>query len=283
LILGERGAGKETIARSIHFSSALRDKPFVRVNCDSIVPEMIEERLFGHVKGASGGATQSDGLLALAGGGTVLLSAVEQLPARLQEELLRSMQEGEIRPIGGTARVPLTARILAATGAHLEQAVVEGTFRRDLYFRLNVLSLRVPPLRERREDIPLLVAHFMERARHRYGPGKEVADEALSAMLAYDWPGNLQELESCVEFAYRSVKGPIIHLEDLPQVMVDVGKMQKALGVLNMLPIVEQERLIILKALAEVNGDRLTAARMLGGDTPTLYRKLTAKTDTPLD
>src|SRR6266566_1732586 len=177
LILGESGTGKEMVARSIHFSGPFRDKPFIPVDCGSLVPTLIESELFGYVKGAFTGAVQSrDGLLAIAEGGTVFLDEVGELPVDLQAKLLRAIQEREIRPVGSTRRIAINVRILAATNRDLEQAVAQGTFRRDLYFRLNVLSLRIPPLRERRQDIPLLAAHFLERLSR--GPAKS----ARSAM-----------------------------------------------------------------------------------------------------
>src|SRR5689334_7503526 len=164
LILGESGTGKELIARSIHFSGPFCGKPFIPVDCGSLVPTLIETELFGHVKGAFTGAQHAkDGLLTIAEGGTVFLDEVGELPIDLQAKLLRAIQEKEIRPVGSTSRIPLNVRILAATKRDLEQAVAQGTFRRDLYFRLNVLSLRIPPLRERWQDIHFPTAHFLHR------------------------------------------------------------------------------------------------------------------------
>ncbi len=164
LILGESGTGKEMVARSIHFSGPYRDKPFIPVDCGSLVPTLIESELFGYVKGAFTGAVQAkEGLLAIAEGGTLFLDEIGELPVDLQAKLLRAIQEKEIRPVGSTKRIAINVRILAATNRDLEQAVAQATFRRDLYFRLNVLSLRIPPLRERRQDIPLLVGYFLER------------------------------------------------------------------------------------------------------------------------
>src|SRR6202161_4611497 len=191
LILGESGTGKEIVARSIHYAGPLRDKPFIPFDCGSFVPTLIESELFGYVKGAFTGANQAkDGLLAIAEGGTVFLDEVGELPVDLQAKLLRAIQKKEIRPVGSPRRIPINVRILAATNRILEQAVTEGAFRRDLYFRLNILSLRIPPLRERREDIPLLLAHFIERCNRNSGQEKILTDEAIKAMLAYDWPGN---------------------------------------------------------------------------------------------
>src|SRR6202142_3988693 len=217
LILGESGTGKEMVARSIHFSVPFRDKPFIPVDCGSLVPTLIESELFGYVKGAFTGAAQAkEGLLAIAEGGTVFLDEVGELPVDLQAKLLRSIQEKEIRPVGSTKRIPINVRILAATNRDLEQAVTEGAFRRDLYFRLNVLSLRIPPLRERRQDIPLLAAHVLERQERTSGQQRQLADDALKVMLGYDWPGNVRELENCLERACAFTTGPVIPVRDLP-------------------------------------------------------------------
>src|SRR5690242_13276307 len=200
LILGESGTGKEMVARAIHHSGPFRDKPFIPVDCGSLVPTLIESELFGYVKGAFTGAVQSkEGLLAIAEGGTVFLDEVAELPVDLQAKMLRALQEKEIRPVGSTRRVPINVRILAATNRDLEQAVAQGSFRQDLYFRLNVLSVHIPPLRERRQDIPLLVGHFMERLSRTSGQEHVLSDDALKAMLAYDWPGNVRELENSLE------------------------------------------------------------------------------------
>src|SRR3954470_23712872 len=173
LILGESGTGKEMVARSIHFSGPYRDKPFIPVDCGSLVPTLIESELFGYVKGAFTGANQAkDGLMAMAEGGTIFLDEVGELPVDLQAKMLRAIQEKEIRPVGSTRRIPINVRILAATNRDLEQAVMQGTFRRDLYFRLNVLSLRIPALRERRQDVPLLIGHFLERLTRASGQEK---------------------------------------------------------------------------------------------------------------
>jgi len=217
LILGESGTGKEMVARSIHYSGPYRDKPFIPVDCGSLVPTLIESELFGYVKGAFTGANQSkDGLMAIAEGGTIFLDEVGELPVDLQAKMLRAIQEKEMRPVGSTKRIPINVRILAATNRDLEQSVMQGTFRRDLFFRLNVLSLRIPPLRERRQDIPLLISHFLERMTRTSGQEKVLGDEAMKAMLAYDWPGNVRELENCLERSYAFTSGPEIHLMDLP-------------------------------------------------------------------
>src|SRR5450432_1877720 len=217
LILGESGTGKEMVARAIHHSGPLRDKPFIPVDCGSLVPTLIESELFGYVKGAFTGATQSkEGLLAIAEGGTVFLDEVGELPVDLQAKLLRAIQEKEIRQVGSTKRTSINVRILAATNRDLEQAVAQGTFRRDLYFRLNVLSLKIPPLRDRRQDIPLLTAYFLERLSRSAGHERTLSDDAMKALLAYDWPGNVRELENCLERACAFTSGTVIHTADLP-------------------------------------------------------------------
>ena len=277
LILGESGTGKEMVARSIHFNGPFRDKPFIPVDCGSLVPTLIESELFGYVKGAFTGAAHSkDGLLAIAEGGTVFLDEVGDLPVDLQAKLLRAIQEREIRPVGSTKRVPINVRILAATNRDLEQAVAQGTFRRDLYFRLNVPSLRIPALRERRQDIPLLVEHFLERLNRDANQEHTLSDEALKVMLAYDWPGNVRELENCLERACALTTGPIIHPMDLPSSITSgrgAGGGTDA-STDRVVPMAEVEKRTILGTIEQLNGDKLLAARMLGIGKTTLYRKL---------
>ena len=278
LILGESGTGKELIARSIHFSGPFREKPFIPVDCGSLVPTLIESELFGYVKGAFTGAQHAkDGLLAIAEGGTVFLDEVGELPTDLQAKLLRAIQEKEIRPVGSTKHIPINVRILAATNRDLEEGVAQGTFRRDLYFRLNVLSLRIPSLRERRQDIPILAAHFLERLSRSAEQERTLSDDALKAMLAYDWPGNVRELENCLERACAFTTGPMIHLGDLPR---EISQLEGAAAADNgngnskIVPMSELERQTILNAIAQLNGDKLQAARLLGIGKTTLYRKL---------
>jgi two-component system response regulator HydG len=277
LILGESGTGKELVARSIHFSGPYRDKPFIPVDCGSLVPTLIESELFGYVKGAFTGASQTkDGLLAIANGGTVFLDEVGELPLDLQSKLLRAIQEKEIRPVGSTKRIAINIRILAATNRDLEQAVAQGSFRRDLYFRLNVLSLKIPPLRERRQDIPLLVGHFMERVSRESGMARSISDDAMKALLDYDWPGNVRELENYLERACAMTTNPEIQLRDLPSSLHGVPDLLAPPLPLQgkILPMAELERQTILNALVQLNGDKLLAARLLGIGKTTLYRKL---------
>ena len=278
LILGESGTGKELIARSIHFSGPFRGKPFIPVDCGSLVPTLIESELFGHVKGAFTGAQHAkDGLLTIADGGTVFLDEVGELPIDLQAKLLRAIQEKEIRPVGSTKHIPINVRILAATNRDLEEAVAQGAFRRDLYFRLNVLSLRIPSLRERRQDIPILASHFLERLSRGAEQERTLSDDALKAMLAYDWPGNVRELENCLERACAFTTGPMIHVGDLPREISQLqgsAASERGNGIAKIVPMSELERQTILNAIAQLNGDKLQAARLLGIGKTTLYRKL---------
>ncbi len=277
LILGESGTGKELVARSIHFSGAYRDKPFIPVDCGSLVPTLIESELFGYVKGAFTGAVQSkDGLLTMAEGGTVFLDEIGEMPVDLQAKLLRAIQEREIRPVGSTRQLPINVRILAATNRNLEQAVAEGTFRRDLYFRLNVLNLRIPPLRERRQDIPLLIGHFLDRLSRDAGKEYAISDDAMKVLLAWDWPGNVRELENSLERATAMNSGPVLLASDLPSSMTGGNGCTTASGngSSKILPMSELEKQTILNTILQVNGDKLLAARLLGIGKTTLYRKL---------
>jgi DNA-binding NtrC family response regulator len=278
LILGEGGTGKEMVARFIHYSGPFREKPFIPIDCGSLVPALIECALFGYVKGAFSGANHSqDRLTAVAEGGTVFLNEVGELPADLQAKLLRTIQENEICTVGSTRRVPINVRILAATNGDLEQSVMHGTFRRDLYFRLNLLSLRIPALRERRQDIPSLIAHFLERIVCDSGQGKILSGEALKAMLAYDWPGNVRELENCLKRTCALTSGPLIYTVDLPPEIANLPRPEASNGnghASKIIPIAELEKQTILSAVAELNGDKLEAARLLGISKTTLYRKL---------
>jgi len=275
LILGESGTGKEMVAKAIHVSGPLRNKPFIPVDCSSLAPTLIESELFGHVRGAFTGAIGSkDGLLSIAEGGTVFLDEIGELPTDLQAKLLRAIQEKEIRPVGSTKQVPINVRILGATNRDLEQAVTEGTFRRDLYFRLNVLTLRIPPLRERRQDIPLLVAHFLERIGRETGMEKTISDDALKILLAYDWPGNVRELENALGRACVVASGPELQARDLPTSLTGAPQSVTKSPSQGVVPMAELERQSIFNALAQTNGDKMLAARLLGIGKTTLYRKL---------
>lgn len=276
LILGESGTGKELVAKSIHFTGPCRSKPFIPVDCGSLAPALIESELFGHARGAFTGASHpKDGLLAMAEGGTAFLDEIGELPVDLQAKLVRALEEKEIRPVGSVKRVPINVRVLAATNRDLEHAVAQGSFRRDLYFRLNVLTLRIPPLRERRQDIPLLVAHFLDRLGRDTGIEKAISDEALKTLLNYDWPGNVHELENCLERASALSSGNKLQVRDLPSEVYSAPLEPLGTSRPNgIVPIAELEKQTILGALAQVNGDKLLAARLLGIGKTTLYRKL---------
>jgi transcriptional regulator with PAS, ATPase and Fis domain len=210
LVLGESGTGKELVARTIHAYGPNSQKPFLPVDCGSLVPTLIESELFGYVKGAFTGANRSkDGLLVSAEGGTVFLDEIGELSLDLQAKLLRALQEKEVRPVGATHRIPIKARIVAATNRDLAVMVEKGTFRKDLFYRLNVVNLRLPSLRDRREDIPLLAAHFLDRISREHGTKFTLSDEALRTMMRHDWPGNVRELENSVERACALSSGPV--------------------------------------------------------------------------
>jgi DNA-binding NtrC family response regulator len=274
LILGESGTGKELVARSIHFMGVRQKRPFVPVDCSGLVPTLIESELFGYVKGAFTGAQHARaGLLETGNGGTVFLDEIGDLPADLQAKLLRALQEREIRPVGATDRVRIDIRIIAATNRDLELAIRTGGFRQDLYFRLNVVQLKLPPLRERKSDIPLLVNSFLEKFSDPQRPLRTISEDAMRRLMAYDWPGNVRELENAVERAVALGSGPILHMGDLPSNLQQGGS-DKSLDSDELTTLDEMERRAILRALRETNGDKLAAARLLGIGKTTLYRKL---------
>ncbi|MBI4459257.1 MAG: sigma-54-dependent Fis family transcriptional regulator [Acidobacteria bacterium] len=289
LILGESGTGKEVVARSIHENSPWRDKPFVPVDCAALVPTLVESELFGYVRGAFTGALRGkEGLLQITQGGTLFLDEVAELPVELQTRLLRAIQEKEFKPVGGIRRIAFDARILAATNRDLQAAIEQGSFRKDLFFRLNVVTIALPPLRERKVDIPLLAEQILHRltqarraGRHRERPERPerherwtLSSEALDKLLAYDWPGNVRELENCLERAITLGSGPLIRALDLPS-NIQVPLPSATVGLPeSVIPLEEMERQSILRALAGAGGDKLLAARLLGIGKTTLYRKL---------
>ncbi|HWG59835.1 MAG TPA: sigma-54 dependent transcriptional regulator [Candidatus Acidoferrales bacterium] len=273
LILGESGTGKELVARSIHFSGPRRAKPFVPVDCSALVPTLIESELFGYVKGAFTGAMHTrQGLMEASGSGTLFLDEIGDLPIDLQAKLLRALQEKEIKPVGSTDRVPLATRVIAATNRDLETAVRQGGFRQDLFFRLNVVQIKLPPLRERKSDIPILVNAFLEKFGESGGV-RTISEDAMARLIAYDWPGNVRELENAIERAVALGSGPILHVGDLPS-NLQYGSSARLPQADELLPLEELERRAILRALREAGGDKLAAARLLGIGKTTLYRKL---------
>ena len=286
LILGESGTGKELVARTIHNSGPNAEKPFLPVDCGSLVPTLVESELFGYVKGAFTGANHSkDGLLVAAGSGTVFLDEIGELSLDLQAKLLRALQEKEVRPVGATHRVPIKARILTATNRDLAAMVETGAFRKDLFYRLNIVNLRLPPLRDRRDDIPMLVAHFLNKINRSHPARFSVHDDALRLMMQYDWPGNVRELENAIEHGVTMTTGGEIQLGHLPTQLQNqalaslhaathAARAHETVPTEEVVPLALQERRAILDAIRKTQGDKLTAARLLGIGKTTLYRKL---------
>ncbi len=270
LVTGESGTGKELVAKAIHFNSSRKDRPFVAVNCGAIPQELMESELFGHVKGAFTGAVAAkQGLFEVADGGTLFLDEVTELPLHLQVKLLRVLEDPEIRPVGGVRPVRVDVRIVAATNRDFAQAIAAKTFREDLFYRLNVISLRIPPLRERREDIPLLVSHFLQKFAAGGAPPKLVSPDALGALERYAWPGNVRELEHVIERAVTLESGSVIRVESLPE---SVRGQQAAADVAITLPedgldldgLMERiERDLLRQALRRADGIQSRAAQLL--------------------
>src|SRR5438552_2978433 len=225
LITGESGTGKELVARAIHYRGSFAKRPFVAVDCGSLVPTLIESELFGYEKGAFTGANKSkEGLFQSANGGTIFLDEIGELPSEMQAKLLRVLQEKEVRPVGSNQRNKVDVRVIAATNRDLESAYKEGSFRKDLYFRLNVVTLHLPSLRERKSDIPTLVHYFLDK----FAPGRmiTISSSAMKCMLEYEWPGNVRELENAVERAVALGSQDVLELHDLPPAIREEQKIQ---------------------------------------------------------
>jgi two-component system, NtrC family, response regulator AtoC len=278
LISGESGTGKELVARAIHFRGALAQSPFVAVDCGALVPTLMESELFGYERGAFTGATKSkSGLFQAANGGTLFLDEIGELPLEMQTKLLRVLQEKEVRPVGSNDRVNVDVRVIAATNRDLEAAYREGTFRKDLYFRLNVVTVHLPPLRERRADIPMLVHHFL----NRYAPSThlQVTPAAMKSLLQYDWPGNVRELENCIARGVTLGDQEVIDVQDLPPAIRTEQPPSHALtpqdaANLSTTALAEMEKMTILRVFEQAQGDKALAGKMLGISRATLYRKL---------
>jgi len=279
LISGESGTGKELVARALHYRGSLASRPFVAVDCGSLVPTLIESELFGYEKGAFTGALRSkQGLLQSADTGTIFLDEIGELPLEMQAKMLRFLQEKEVRPVGSNQKVKVDVRIMAATNRDLEIEYKKGTFRKDLYFRLNVVTIHLPPLRERRSDIPILANWFLERL----APGRNasVSSAAMKALLAYDWPGNVRELENCLERAVALGDQQLIDLGDLPPSIARAEAPEKATRFEMSASgdpttdLEDIERATIQRVFVQVNGDKALAGKMLGISRATLYRKL---------
>jgi DNA-binding NtrC family response regulator len=276
LLSGESGVGKELIAEAIHHQSSRRAKPLVKLNCGALPEGLIESELFGHEKGAFTGAIQQrKGRFELADGGTLFLDEISEMPLATQVKLLRVLQEGEFERVGGAQTLKVDVRIIAATNVDLEAAVAAGRFRKDLFYRLNVIHLTIPPLRERVEDIPLLALYFLDKfCLENNRPAMGFTPNAMLALKNYHWPGNIRELQNVVERAVALTTGNMVHLEDLPDEIrrhhPEDDKIVLPVGV----TMEEIERLAILQTLKKTHGDKELAARLLGIGLATLYRRL---------
>ncbi|HEV2989370.1 MAG TPA: sigma-54 dependent transcriptional regulator [Candidatus Angelobacter sp.] len=281
LITGESGTGKELVARAIHYRGSFAKRPFVAVDCGSLVPTLIESELFGYEKGAFTGANKSkEGLFQSAHGGTIFLDEIGELPPEMQAKLLRVLQEKEVRPVGSNQRNKVDVRVIAATNRDLESAYKQGTFRKDLYFRLNVVTLHLPALRERKSDIPTLVHYFLDR----FAPDKmiNIAPAAMKCMIQYDWPGNVRELENAIERAVALGSQETLELHDLPPAVMEGQETQLPLEALpypvrpavSNTDLEQLERVTIQRVFEQVKGDKTLAGKMLGISRATLYRKL---------
>jgi DNA-binding NtrC family response regulator len=279
LITGESGTGKELAARALHARSPRAAKPFLAINCAAIPEALLESELFGHAKGAFTDArADRPGLLARATGGTLFLDEVGEMPLSMQVKLLRALQERSVRPVGSEKEVPFDARILAATNRDLEAEVAAGRFRADLFFRIHVIELMLPPLRARGSDVLLLASALVARHASRIGrPGLRLSHEAAERLLAYEWPGNVRELENCMERAVALATHDDISLEDLPERVRRGGAEQvliRADAPDELVTLDEMERRYILRVVRAVDGNKKLAAQVLGMDRSTLYRKL---------
>ncbi|NWF85275.1 MAG: sigma-54-dependent Fis family transcriptional regulator [Bryobacteraceae bacterium] len=298
LLLGETGTGKELVARTVHSHGS--GGPFVVIDCSSMVGPLMESELFGHVKGAfTGAAGNKIGLIEQANGGTAFFDEIGELPLDLQGKLLRVLQEKEFRPVGSLQVKKSSFRVIAATNRDLAAEAEKGTFRRDLYYRLNVVTLRLSPLRDRKDDLPALIEHFLKM----YGQGHSLSGELLEVMLSYDWPGNVRELENCVQAMVAVNSGPVLTIADAPSNLRNFAEQRRGRTirfaavaggrngepgpflarsapaeeesfVTPVLPLAEMERRAILHALEYTKGDRVMAAQLLGIGRTTLYRKL---------
>jgi len=278
LITGESGTGKEMVARGIHYNTFKHDAPFVAVNCGALPKELIESELFGYKKGAFTGAVgDSGGLFLAADGGTIFLDEIMEMPAELQVKLMRVLQERKIRHLGDTREFPLDVRVIAATNKPIDESLESGAVRKDLYYRLSVITIHIPPLRDRSEDVPLLAEHFLKKHQQNYG--KRVTGfepQVMEALMKYPWPGNVRELENLIEMLLSYGKSPVIRLVDLPQRIVDGGPSQKkpAISGDEVYTLKDAERKLIVNALNKSRGNKTLAAQMLGISRKSLYKKL---------
>ncbi|HSF05135.1 MAG TPA: sigma-54 dependent transcriptional regulator [Methylomirabilota bacterium] len=275
LVEGESGTGKELVAAAIHRLSARSKGPFIPVNCSAIPRDLLESEFFGHVRGAfSGAVSDALGLFRGANEGTIFLDEIAELPPELQVKLLRVLQEMQVRPVGSTKAFPVDVRVIAATNRNLEQAMKAGIFRQDLFYRLNVIRITLAPLRDRREDMPALVNHFIRRFNKRFRRDvRGITPDALAALATYDFPGNVRELENLIERAYAMGTREHITLADLPSLSARPS-LTPAVDTKNVPTLAEVEKELILRALAVHNNDKEEAARALGISRRTIYRRL---------
>lgn len=275
LIVGETGTGKELVARAIHYNSERSDRSFVAVNCGALTESLLESELFGHVKGAFTGAIANhEGFFRKADKGTLFLDELSEVSHGLQVKLLRAIQEREVMPVGGREPLKFDVRLIAATNKNLEDEVRKGTFREDLFYRINVITIPLPPLRNRKEDVPLLVNHFLQKYAQRLGkPSMKISREAMQVLVNYDWPGNVRELENMIERAVALSEEDIIETTDLPEKLTQVKIAIRDLDEYEMtLDALEEQH--IRKVLSNVGGDKVKASQILGINLSTLYRKL---------
>ncbi|QDU99093.1 sigma-54-dependent transcriptional regulator [Lignipirellula cremea] len=279
LITGESGTGKELVARSLHKQSRRRQQPFVAVNCSALPEALLESELFGHAKGAFTDArAERKGLFLQAQGGTLLLDELGEMPIAMQVKLLRALEENKVRPVGGDKELPFDVRVLAATNRDLEAAIEEKRFRDDLYYRIDVIQLELPPLRSRGTDILLLARKFVETYAQRAGKSVQgVSEQAGGKLLAYSWPGNVRELRNVIERAVALTRYEKIAVEDLPDKICDFRSSQVFIGgddPSELVPMEAVEQRYVLHVLQAAGGNKTIAARILGFDRKTLYRKL---------
>jgi DNA-binding NtrC family response regulator len=293
LVQGESGTGKELVARAIHTHSPRAGAAFVPVNCTALTESLLESELFGHARGAFTGAVAAKrGLFETASGGTLFLDEIGDMGPKMQAQLLRTLQDGEVRPVGGTEAIRVDVRLVCATNKDLDEEVKAGRFREDLYFRINVVTVRLPPLRERREDIPILVGHFLNKLAHRERrEPAAMSPEALRLLTGYGWPGNVRELENAIERAVAVAKGNVILASDLPPEVGGVTVAGAAAGggedgeglIADRPTLAELERRYIQLVLAECGNNKKKAAEKLGIDRRTLYRALERGDDASTD
>ena len=287
LLLGESGTGKEVVARAIHNGGS--SGHFIPIDCGSLVGPLMESELFGHARGAFTGAAEAKrGLIELADGGTAFFDEIGDLPLEMQVKLLRLLQEREFRAVGSLTTRKVEIRVIAATHRDLTREIEHKNFRQDLFYRLNVVTLRLPPLRERREDIPLLIGRFLERLGARHS----LTNETMETLMSYDWPGNVRELQNCIERMVAMNSGPLLHIQDMPSALQTHRSAQaegafsvaaaavagpeplRAPAQSGIIPLTEMEKRAIREALEYTKGDRVMAAYLLGIGRTTLYRKL---------